>query len=127
MNFSIDCDGTATKYPALFVTLGRALRAQGHRVYILTGIPLSVFNTKRMQKYPHLSDTSWYDEVLTSDLYNDNERVLAMKVISGEMDNHELVGIFKRRICADAGISLHFDDDVGNVRRVGSVPVFGVS
>lgn len=127
MKFAIDCDGTATRYPDIFVALGRALRATGHTVYILTGIPLSVFNGIRKDNYLHLSDTSWYDAVLTSDLYNAQERILVADVLSGALDNHELVGIFKRRICSEYGIAVLFDDDVDNVRKRGYVPVFGVA
>lgn len=127
MRFSFDLDGTATRYPELFVELGRALRAAGHRVYILTGIPLSVFEGKRKENHPHLSDGSWYDEVLTCDLYNDSERRLAQEVTAGRLDNHVLVGIYKRRLCSERGISLHFDNDVEHVRAKGGVPVFGVA
>jgi len=127
MIFSIDCDGTATRYPELFVALGRALREAGHTVFVLTGIPFSVFESQRKVKYPHFQDHSWYDSVLTSDDYNRDERELAKSVVSGDLDNHILVGIFKRRICKELGICLHFDDDVDNVRADNEVPVFGVA
>lgn len=127
MIFAFDCDGTVTRYPEIFVQLGRSLRLSGHRVCILTGIPLSVFNGARKEKYPHLNDTSWYDDVLTSDLYNGEERLLAQRVVCGEMDNHDLVGIFKRRLCNEMGVSVLFDDDIEHVRALGGVPVFGVA
>jgi len=127
MKVSIDCDGTATRYPEVFVALGQALRAAGHEVFILTGIPRAVFESNRKSKYPHLADPSWYNEVLTCDLYNENERRLAVEVIAGRLDNHVLVGIFKRRICGEMGIAVHFDDDVEHVRCAGGVPVFGVA
>lgn len=127
MNFAIDCDGTATRYPEIFVEIGRSLRGSGHKVYILTGIDTKTFDGVRKNKYPHLCDTSWYDTVLTSDLYNESERRIAADVISGTFDNHILVGMFKRRICREMEISLLFDDDVEHVRRTGEVPVFGVA
>jgi hypothetical protein len=126
MKVSIDCDGTATRLPDFFVALGRALRKSGHQVYILTGIARSVFDSKRKRKYPHLADESWYDDVWTCDLYNDEERRMAAKVLCGEMDNHELVGQFKRRICREQGVAAHFDNDPEHVRRPGEVPVLGV-
>lgn len=127
MKFAIDCDGTATRYPELFVAIGSALRAAGHDVVILTGINMRTFVNNRVVKYPHFRDASWYGEVWTSDLYNEDERKLSAEVIAGELDNHVLVGIFKRRICAERGVALLFDDDVEHVREVGSVPVFGVA
>lgn len=127
MKFAIDCDGTSTRYPDLFVAIGRALRQAGHQVYILTGIDMGTFVGKRVPKYECFKDASWYDEVWTSDLYNDAERRLAAEVVSGRLDNHVLVGIFKRRICAEREVSLLFDDDVEHVRAKGGVPVFGVA
>lgn len=127
MRFAIDCDGTATRYPELFVAIGSALRAAGHEVVILTGIDMGTFVNNRVGRYPHLRNAGWYDEVWTSDLYNEHERKLAVEVIDGQLDNHALVGIFKRRICAERGVSLLFDDDVEHVRAVGGVPVFGVA
>jgi hypothetical protein len=127
MKFAIDCDGTITRYPELFVVIGRALKQAGHEVFILTGIDMSTFVNKRVPKYGVFRDVGWYDEVLTSDLYNDNERRLAVEVIAGRLDNHVLVGIFKRRICSEKGIALLFDDDVEHVRAKGDVPVFGVA
>lgn len=128
MRVSFDLDGTVTAYPSIFVDLGSALRAAGHKVYILTGIDMATFNGRRKEKYPCLSCEGWYDEVLTSDLYNSDERRLAQLVIQGRLDNHVLVGVFKQRICAELGISVHFDDDVAHVRTSkGGVPVFGVS
>lgn len=128
MKFAFDCDGTITRYPELFITLGRALRRDGHKVYILTGIPRSVLLGRRSEKYPFIKDTGdWYDTAITSDDYNSEERNLALDVQSGKLDNHVLVGIFKRRICREHNISLLFDDDIGHVRREGEVPVFGVA
>lgn len=127
MRFAVDCDGTLTRYPDLFVAIGRALKQAGHEVHILTGIDLATFVGKRVPKYECLRDTSWYDEVWTSGLYNENERRLAAEVVAGRLDNHVLVGIFKRRMCAERGVSLLFDDDVEHVRAKGGVPVFGVA
>jgi hypothetical protein len=125
--FAFDCDGTATKYPEIFVAMGRALKAEGHRVVILTGIDMATFNSRRKAKYPHLADSSWYDQVITADSYNDDERKLAVEVIAGRLDNHVLVGIYKRRVCAELGVGVLFDDDVTHVRARGAVPVFGVA
>lgn len=127
MKFAIDCDGTATRYPDIFVALGKSLLAAGHEVYVLTGIDQGAWEFNRKTRYPHLADHSWYTDVLTSNLYNDEERSLASLVIEGRMDNHVLVGIFKRRICRERGISVLFDDDVQHVRMDGEVPVFGVA
>lgn len=128
MRVSFDLDGTITKHPEVFVVLGASLRNAGHQVYILTGIDRATFESSRKAKYPCLSLAGWYDEVITSDTYNAEERALAAKVIAGEMDNHVLVGMFKRRVCAAYGISVHFDDDVDNVRGTKrDVPVFGVA
>lgn len=127
MIFTFDLDGTITRYPELFVILGQSLRAAGHEVHILTGIDRGTFDAVRKAKHPCLSQEGWYDDVITSDNYNGDERTLAAKVMAGDMDNHELVGIFKRRVCAELGVALHFDDDTDNVRADGAVPVFGVA
>jgi len=126
MNFSFDLDGTITCHPEVFQALGRALIAAGHSVVILTGIPRSYFDGIRKDKYPFLRDTSWYQEVITSDMYNDNEKSLANKVIEGKMDNRDLVGIYKRRVCKERDIAVHFDDDYEHVFAKDGVPVFGI-
>lgn len=127
MRIAIDCDGTATKYPDFFVALGRAMRASGHRVYVITGIPREVYAGKRAAKHPHLLDTSWYDALYTSDDYNEKERDLARKVVAGEMDNVILVGMFKQRICEELGVSVMFDDRAAQQRHLGKVPIFEVA
>lgn len=117
MNFSFDLDGTITRHPEVFRALGQSLKAAGHKVYILTGIDLHTFNTKRKAKYPVLSFNDWYDEVITSDQYNVDERAFVPAVLNGKMDNHDLVGIFKRRVCVERNIACHFDDDIDHVRK----------
>lgn len=126
MNFSFDLDGTITAHTAVFVAFGKALRAAGHRVTILTGIDLGTFHGRRTTKYPELADTSWYDDVVTADDYNANERALAAQVINGNLDNHILVGMFKRRICRERGIAAHFDDDISHVSPEPGTALFGV-
>lgn len=127
MNIAIDCDGTATKYPEFFVELGKLFLSAGHNVYIITGIPLSVFETKRKLKYPHLADTSWYNRVYTSDDYNENERELAKSVVEGILDNVSLVGMFKQRICKDLNVAVMFDDRATQQRQFGRIPMFEVA
>lgn len=127
MKFAFDVDGTITRHPDIFVAMGKAFKAAGHTVYILTGIPMAHFEGPRKDKYPCLRDTSWYDRVLTSDMYNADERKQANEVVAGRLDNHVLVGIFKQRIARELGISVLFDDDVEHVRVRGGVPVFGVA
>lgn len=127
MRFSFDLDGTVTRYPEIFQALGRSLKSDGHEVFILTGVSLGTFRGKRSSKYRFLEDHSWYDEVITSSNYNNEEMALAAKVIDGVLDNHVLVRIFKRRVCGELNISCHFDDDVAHVRSKGAVPVFGVA
>jgi len=126
MRVSFDLDGTITKHPEFFVALGKALLAAGHTVYILTGIDLATFRGRRCEKYPCLLKVGWYSAVITADSYNDSERALAQLVVAGKMDNHILVGIFKRRVCAELDIAMHFDDDTTHVRLKGAVPVMGV-
>lgn len=127
MKVAIDCDGTATKYPDFFVNLGRALKVAGHQVYVVTGIPRSVYFGKRLIKHPHLADDSWYNAVYTSDNYNENERELAKKVLAGEMDNVTLVGMFKQRICEELGVCVMFDDRATQQRSLGKIPMFEVA
>lgn len=127
MVFTFDIDGTSAKYPEIFMALGHALKSAGHEVHLLTGIDMGTFNTKRKEKYPHFRDTTWYDRVITTAQYNNDERRLVPLVMDGRLDNHILVGIFKRRVCKELSVTLHFDDDVMNVRKDGAVPVFGVA
>ena len=126
--FAFDCDGTVTKFPIIFRAMGKALKADGHRVIIITGIPLSVFDKERKDKYAVLRDTSWYDEVYTSSDYNQGECLIAQFVKKKLINNELLVGMFKRRICAEQNVAVMFDDKAVIHRHIkGDTPIFCVN
>ncbi len=121
MIIGIDIDGTITKYPEFFVELGRMIRNAGGDVYIITGLGLSGLQ-ERMSKYTWFADTSWYNKIVTTAEYNDEERSLIGKVKS----NEEIVGRFKQRICSELGVEIMFDDMASIHRQFGDTPVFEV-
>ncbi len=121
MIIGIDIDGTITKYPEFFMELGRLVKASGGNVYIITGLGDSGLS-QRMSKYSWFKDTTWYDRIITTSMYNDEERGLIGKVDS----NEEIVGRFKQRICKELGVDIMFDDMASIHRNFGKVPVFEV-
>lgn len=126
MIFAIDCDGTFTRYPEIFVAIGKALMAAGHHVIMLTGNKLETMLTDRAVKYPLLTFEPWFDEMVTWDDSNDSERA-ALHDPENKLGARGVVAIFKQRICAERGVAVLFDDDVEHLRQVGNTPVFGVS
>jgi hypothetical protein len=121
MIIGIDIDGTITKYPELFIELGRLIKTSGGRVYIITGLGSDGL-AQRMSKYPWFQDKTWYDKIITTSFYNDEERKLIGKVQS----NEEIVGRFKQRVCRELGVDIMFDDMASIHRNFGKVPVFEV-
>lgn len=121
MIIGIDIDGTITKYPELFMELGRVIKADGGNVYIITGLGRAGL-IDRLDKYTWFKDTSWYDRIITTEEYNADERSLIGKVES----NEEIVGRFKQRICLELGIDVMFDDMASIHRKYGTTPVFEV-
>jgi hypothetical protein len=121
MNLGFDIDGTITKYPDFFIQLGRAWKSFGYKVYIITGLGDDGL-AKRLSKWPYLSDTSFYDEIITTSLYNSEERSLIGKTES----NEDVVGRFKQRICKEKNIAIMFDDMASIHRKYGDVPIFEV-
>ena len=121
MNIGIDIDGTLTRYPEFFRTLGRLWRSQGYKVYLITGLGRSGVEQRRAQ-WPILDDTTFYDEIVDTSRYNAEERSL----IGIEPDNEKIVGRFKQRMCRELGVVVMFDDQAQIHRAFGSVPVFEV-
>lgn len=123
MIVGIDIDGTLTKRPEFFMTLGRLFRAAGHKVYLITGLGLDGLE-KRKKKYwsTIFSDDGFYDAVFTTALYNDEEKSL----IGVEPDNERIVGRFKQRLCKELGVDIMFDDKAQVHREFGDVPIFEV-
>lgn len=121
MNLGIDIDGTLTAHPDFFVRLGRLWRAQGDKVYLITGLGLSGVEKRRV-KWPVLNDTSFYDEIVTTAKYNAEERQL----IGVEPDNEKIVGRFKQRMCRELGVGIMFDDQALKHREFGDIPIFQV-
>ena len=126
MRVAFDIDRTSSKYPKIFVPLGQSLLLCGHDVILLTGINLATFYAKRCVKYPHFSAPGWFTRIVTTDLYNEAERVIAARVLAGEYDNHELVAQFKQRMCLELEVDVLFDDDAARIRKYGTTPVFEV-
>jgi hypothetical protein len=121
MNLGIDIDGTASRYPEFFVTLGRRWREAGDKVFIITGLGLGGVESRRGQ-FPFLDDQSWYDRIVTTAEYNDSERALIGKVESNEF----IVGRFKQRMCKELGVGIMFDDQALIHRAFGDIPIFEV-
>lgn len=121
MNLGIDIDGTLTAFPAFFVELGRAWRAKGWKVYLITGLGKRGVEERR-KKWTVLNDTSFYDAIIDTSLYNDDERAL----IGQEPDNELIVGRFKQRMCRELFVAIMFDDMAAKHRSFGDVPIFEV-
>ncbi len=126
MKISFDLDETSAKYPDIFVAMGRAFKKVGHTVFILTACSRELFDGDRKNRYPHLRDESWYDDVIGHDNYNEDERNLQKEVDKGKFKHNTLVAIFKRRICRERGIAVHFDDDAEHIRQGCDTLIFGV-
>ena len=121
MNIGIDIDGTLTKYPEFFVELGKLFRAAGHKVCLITGLGSDGLD-KRWEKWEHILDQDFYDDVFTTELYNLEE----ISLIGKEEDNEKIVGRFKQRMCKELDIDIMFDDKATIHREFGEVPIFEV-
>lgn len=117
INLGIDIDGTLSKYPEFFITLGRLWRSQGNRVYIITGLGHEKA-LERLSKYPD----DFYDQLVDTSLYNQYEKNL----IGHTPSNEDIVGRFKQRKCKELDIEIMFDDQAAIHRQYGSTPIFEV-
>lgn len=120
MNIAFDIDDTITKYPEFFMELGRAWKARGHKVYLITGL-----GTKgvldRIEKFWFLEKEGWYDELYTTAYYNQGERDLI-----GKVPNGEIIARFKHRMCNQLNVVILFDDMAQLFREFGTTPIFEV-
>lgn len=118
MNIGIDIDKTLAKYPKFFIELGRAWKARGHKVYIVTAATKN--NAKKLlSEYP----ADFYDGVITSGDYNEKES----KLIYAGVPNKIIWGVFKQRVCKEKKIVVLFDDLADIFNMLGKTPVFKVS
>lgn len=123
MKIAFDVDGVLTAHYPVLTEIGRAMRASGHEVYILTGNHLSTLHGDRADLLPDLADGhgDWYDEIIT---FEDHEPERGLIASFGA---RSAVGQFKRRVARDKGINFLFDDDVAHVRKMDGVHVVGIS
>ncbi len=121
MNIGIDIDGTLTKYPEFFVELGKLFRAAGHKVYLITGLGDKGLK-ERWEKWEHILDEDFYDNIFTTACYNLEEVAL----IGKEPNNEKIVGRFKQRMCKELEVDIMFDDQAAIHREFGEVPIFEV-
>lgn len=121
MNIAIDLDGTLTAYPEFFVELGRAWRARGHRLYIITGLGHRSA-VDRLQKVIDAHGDGFYDALHDTAEYDDAERAM----IGQEPNNEIIVGLFKQRLCRALNIRIMFDDMAAVHRPLGDTPIFEV-
>jgi hypothetical protein len=117
MIVGIDIDDTLSAFPEFFIELGNMIRSNCGKVYIITGLGYDVAHEK-LKKYP----TGFYDDIVTTQSYNEFERSLIGKIHSNEM----IVGIFKQRVCKELNVDIMFDDQALYHRHLGDVPIFDV-
>jgi hypothetical protein len=96
-------------------------RAAGHRVYLITGLGDEGLE-KRREKWSHVLDQDFYDDIFTTALYNMEE----MSLIGKEPENEKIVGRFKQRMCRELEVDIMFDDKAAIHREFGEVPIFEV-
>jgi hydroxymethylpyrimidine pyrophosphatase-like HAD family hydrolase len=118
INIGIDIDGTLSKYPDFFVELGNVWRRAGHKVFIITGLGHGEAIGK-LKEY----GADFYDQLLDTSLYNDEEINLIGRVVNNEI----IVGKFKQRMCRENGVAIVFDDQARIHRLMGGVPIFEVA
>lgn len=121
MKIGIDIDGTLNEYPAFFVALGRMVRQAGGSVYIITGLGHSKAQ-ERLADVVNQYGNDFYDEMIDTSVYNQDERSLIGKIAHNEI----IVGHFKQRICREKGVDVMFDDQAAIHRKCGNVPIFEV-
>lgn len=121
MNIAFDIDDTCSKYPEFFMELGRAWRARGHKVYLITGLGDKGLEERRA-KFPFLNKLDWYDDLpYTTRFYNEEEKALI-----GKVPNGEIVAKFKHRMCNQLKVVVLFDDMASLFREFGTTPIFEV-
>ena len=101
MKIGIDIDGVLTKQVNFFNELTRLFRKEGHKVYIITGLGKEVAE-ERLKDYL----VGEHDGIHSTDNYSTFEKSLIPTGISNEI----IVGILKKRMCAELGISAMFDN-----------------
>ncbi|MEA3489487.1 MAG: hypothetical protein U9R44_03975 [Candidatus Omnitrophota bacterium] len=106
MKVGIDVDDTILRTPELFSVLSRALKDNGHEVYIVTTRPRTGLDRKRT-----LDDLSRCDVVY--------DVIYHLPKQEGEVDDcpHEGLDDYQKfvwqkvRYCREKGIDIFFDDD----------------
>lgn len=121
MIIGIDIDGTFIPYRFFFSELCHLIREAGGKVYLITGLGKSGLK-ERMKKYVWLTDTTLYDGIYDTSLYNEEERALI-----GVEPNEHIVGRFKQRMCQQLGVQVMFDDQARIHRNFGIIPIFEVA
>jgi len=123
MKIGIDVDGTLRTYPEFFTTLGRLFRADGHEVYIITGLGKAKA-TEKLSEVEAIYGTEFYNALFSSAEYNESERAL----IGVVQENELIVGIFKQRLCRQLGVDIMFDDKATIHALIDKhgVPIFAV-
>ena len=111
MKISIDVDGTLKEHLEFFITFMKTFIDAGHEVGIMTGrgsdanILLSKMVLEKGLPQPMF--------ILTSSLYNNDER----NMIGKELNNEVIVGHFKARMMIEKNIDVHFDDKSSYIRE----------
>ena len=111
MKISIDVDGTLKKHPEFFLTFMKTFINDGHEVGIMTGRGSDVNIWIEKMVSENIFPQPMF--VLTSSLYNNDER----NMIGKELNNEVIVGHFKARMMIEENIDIHFDDNSSYTRE----------